>query len=1194
MLVQAPYIQEATPRDSLPVLVRPYGSVFLLLYTWLYRKYLNEYDTFFVSSEWTLLFFGGAVSLQLLLWLVPFWNVNVREIFETRAAPDVRSAQLLKIVPTPGNGVAEFVHIEQNKDGSRHFVFQQRRFMWDEQAKAFRPPQFAIDGTAKLRIGDLVQAKGLSGDLTPLVEEYGENLFDIPIPTFLGLWKEHAVAPFFVFQIFSCCLWFLDEMWKSSIFMLIMLILYESTAVYQRQRTMTEFRGMSIKPYAIQALRNGKWAELQTNELLPNDVVSLHRSSDGSGLACDLLLLDGTCVVNEAMLSGESTPLLKEGLVDRDPNAELDVDGVDRLSLLAGGTSVIQVGPSSRTPDGGALALVARTGFETTQGQLVRTMIFSAERVGAGSKEAYFFILFLLVFAIAASWYVWQNGKLMGRKQHLVLLDCVLIITSVVPPELPMELTMAVNSSLTSLGKHYIYCTEPFRIPFAGRIDVCCFDKTGTLTEEDLLVQGADLCNDKGLIDLQALSGDAVPVIASAHALVQLDDGEVVGDPMEQATLRSLGWAVGAHDKVKAKAKAAAVGAESELTIIKRFPFSSALKRSSSVARLGKRTLIAVKGAPETVLTMLKDAPANYTEAFTHYTRNGSRVLAFAYKYEEIKKIETYTRERAERDLHFAGFIVYTSPLKPDAVASIRMLNESSHRAIMITGDNPLTAVKVAHDVGIVERETLILDLNAQGELVWSNVSTDYSCLYSQASVELYEQYDLCMTGAALDRIEHSPVLVQLIRHTWVYARVSPSQKEFLIKTYKDEGYMTLMCGDGTNDVGALKQAHVGVALLNGTAEGMAKLMEKQKIDTMVRMYENQVKLMERFNRKPAPVPLPIAHLYPPGPNNPNYVKAIESRGGVVDEKTKAEIAVMCAETTVQSQTAAAGLADKMTEMMGETEEMEAPALKLGDASCAAPVTSKLRDVDAVVKVIRQGRCALVTTIQMYKILALNCLISAYTLSVLYLAGIKMGDSQSIYSGILLSMCSMSVSRGKVVEKLSKERPQPGIFNKYIMGSILGQFAVHITTLILVRGWVHEYEPPALVDIDTDKKFTPSLLNTAMYLLQIVQEISTYAVNYQGRPFRESLSENKGMYYGVIGCMGLAFAGATEIFPELNEMLQLVPIPLGFKMKLVPAMLGDLGLCLAIEHGFKYFFSDFKPRNIALNLAERGASKVQK
>ena len=172
------------------------------------------------------------------------------------------------------------------------------------------------------------------------------------------------------------------------------------------------------------------------------------------------------------MLSGESTPLLKESIELLEGAEKLDVDAVHKNAVLFSGTKVLQARSGGDTPDGGCLGVVLRTGFGTAQGQLVRTMIFSTERVSANNWESFLFIGFLLIFAIAASWYVWVKGTSLfsplctglwlkyvaiglerDLKKSKLLLDCVLIITSVVPPELPMELSLAVNASLVALSK---------------------------------------------------------------------------------------------------------------------------------------------------------------------------------------------------------------------------------------------------------------------------------------------------------------------------------------------------------------------------------------------------------------------------------------------------------------------------------------------------------------------------------------------------------------------------------------------------------------------------------------------------------------------------------------------------------------------------------------------------------------------
>ncbi len=127
----------------------------------------------------------------------------------------------------------------------------------------------------------------------------------------------------------------------------------------------------------------------------------------------------------------------------------------------------------------------------------------------------------------------------------------------------------------------------------------------------------------------------------------------------------------------------------------------------------------------------------------------------------------------------------------------------------------------------------------------------------------LFEEYDICITGAAMKQYENRPQWNDLVQNTWVYARVSPAQKEYILTTLKTLGYITLMAGDGTNDVGALKQAHVGVALLDGTPEDLKKIAEHQKVERIKKVYESQLSISARFNQPPPPVPPAIAHLFP-------------------------------------------------------------------------------------------------------------------------------------------------------------------------------------------------------------------------------------------------------------------------------------------------------------------------------------------
>jgi len=229
----------------------------------------------------------------------------------------------------------------------------------------------------------------------------------------------------------------------------------------------------------------------------------------------------------------------------------------------------------------------------------------------------------------------------------------------------------------------------------------------------------------------------------------------------------------------------------------------------------------------------------------------------------------------------------------------------------------------------------------------------------------------------------------------------------------------------------------------------------------------------------------------------------------------------------------------EMQKMNGVDQQLE-----LGDACIAAPFTYKRSSLKSVKKLIRQGRSTLVTTFQMYKILTLNCLISAYTMSALYLDGVKMGDYQATALGLGISFLFMMLSFSKPLKKLHREAPPTSIFHWSLVISVSVQFIVHLSVLIyfvdLCEPFIDRENDESLIP---DGEFQPNLKNSVMFIYQWWLQTTVIFVNYSGRPFMEAISENVKLKRMLFGMFFVATLCIFDCSDELRETLQLVPFP---------------------------------------------------
>ncbi|PIL34017.1 transporter [Ganoderma sinense ZZ0214-1] len=976
--------------------------------------------------------------------------------------------------------------------------------------------------------------KGLQAQRAAL---FGPNLIDIEGKSTVTLLIDEIIHPFYVFQIASIILWSLDDYYYYAFCIALISAISIITTLVETKQTIARMREMSRFICKVSVYRDGSWRECDSSDLVAGDIVNL-REPPLVTLPADMFLLSGDAIVNESMLTGESVPVSKIPIKNDDLakwQDSIDVVGEMAKSFLYAGTRVVRVRGGMVTdgrPAPPALGLVVRTGFYTTKGALVRSMLFPKPTGFKFYRDSMRFIGVLagvagLGFCASAVQFV-----RLGVRWHTILLRALDLITVVVPPALPATLSIGTSFAIGRLRKLGIFCISPSRVNVAGQINVCCFDKTGTLTEDGLDILGVrapernagrfgELLEDIHDLPASREKANFLYALATCHSL-KMVDGETIGDPLDVKMFEFTKWMleegqVAGTGVVKGKSRmdrpAALVqtivrppgsaqfriedalrGAGRhahflELGVIRTFEFVSALRRMSVIVKRLKSTSmeVYVKGAPEVMAEICDKSsfPQDYDDLLSYYTKRGYRVIAMAGKSIEglsWLKAQKLKREQAESGLQFLGLVIFENKLKPGTTPAIQTLRAAHFACRMITGDNPLTAVSVARECGLINPAAQVfapiflrgnastplskLEWFSMDEPSWKLDSYSLKPLPPPANrlVETEEleshDYTLAVTGDVFRWIiNHAPLetMQRMLVKTQIYARMSPDEKNEVVERLQSLGYTVLMCGDGANDCAALKAADVGLSLSEA------------------------------------------------------------------------------------------------------------------EASVAAPFTSRTPDISCVIEVIKEGRAALVTSFSCFKYMALYSLIQFTTITLLYSFASSLGDFQFLYIDLFI-IIPIAVTMGRTLPypRIHPKRPTASLVSKKVLASIVGQIVITSAVQFWTFFWVRAqswYAPPVPNDPDSsdDKLEATNFENSALFLVSCFQYILVAAVFSIGPPFRKQMWTN-GWFMVSMVVLGL-FNLLVLLDPPrpLVKLLELMHLPLAARATLLLTVAVNVVTSMAFE-----------------------------
>ena len=518
----------------------------------------------------------------------------------------------------------------------------------------------------------------------------------------------------------------------------------------------------------VKVVRNGHVCQVAKRDVVVGDTVMVQT---GDEIPADGTLLDATTLsVDESTLTGE--PVCTK---TADP-AQFDAQATFPSNELLRGTKVM---------DGHGVFRVSRVGDNTENGKVfaasqiddtVKTPLGEQlERLGQLISRMSYGVAGLVVAGRIVS-YLWLTPEYdaVGLAAHLLqtVMIAVSLIVVAVPEGLPMAVTLSLAYSMRRMLKTQNLVRKMHACETMGAVTVICTDKTGTLTQNKMQV--AELYSFHGQ-DAGGEQQEASQALISNMALcstAELDGQEVIGNPTEGALLLWL------------RAQGIDFGKlRSEAEVVDEEPFSTERKYMSVTVRTGEHTVSYIKGAPEIVMQMCdmtEEEAADYRRKLLEYQQGAMRTLAFACR--EHLPESSLTPSHPSPLTTFLGIAAISDPVRSDVPLAVDECQRAGIDIKIVTGDTTATAIAIARQIGIC----------CDGE-------------------------NQTITGRELAELSDDELLSRC-RELKVVSRARPMDKKRLVEALQNRGEVVAVTGDGTNDAPALKLAHVGLSMGNGTA----------------------------------------------------------------------------------------------------------------------------------------------------------------------------------------------------------------------------------------------------------------------------------------------------------------------------------------------------------------------------------------